>query len=86
MPVPSPPRIPEALDDVQALASALVAFQQWATQLYNSVRPAVLRMERIAEIEPYTDAISNPPTQAEVEALQERVNLIIAASRTQVSA
>ena len=85
MPVPSPPRIPQSLDDVAAVAQALIAYQQWSVQLYNAIRPAVLQMERIAQVPLYEDPITNPPTQAQVTAIQARVNLIITAARTAVS-
>lgn len=85
MPVPAPPRIPEALDTIDNLARALLAYQQWSTQLYNGVRPAVLRMERIAAVAPYPDPISDPPTKAQVEAVQARVNLIIEAANAEIS-
>lgn len=85
MAVPQPPRIVESLDTIPALANALVAYQQWATQLYNSVRPSVLQMERIALLAKYEATISNPPTKAEVESIQALVNAIIDAARTRIS-
>jgi len=90
MAVPNPPRI-EILQDVATIANALKALQHYLTQVYNAVRPAVLRTEEIGEVADVSEttfaaispapgltlSVSNPPTQAEVIAIGNAVNAVV---------
>jgi hypothetical protein len=85
MSVPQPPRITQPLTTIDALAQTISSFQQWATQLWNGVRPSVLQMEKIAEIPLIQTTIGNPPTQAQVNEIKDTLNAVITAARTKVS-
>lgn len=116
MPVPTPPRI-NTVEDLPSIVAAIKIFQQYLTQIWNAVRPAAVRSDAIAAIDELVEAeladvafqlqaISNPPTQAEVAAIQatlniaivrlndlrdelaltqQKLNEVLAASRTQIS-
>jgi hypothetical protein len=90
MAVPTPPRIGD-VSDIETMQSAIRTLQVYLNQVYNGVRPAVLRTERMAEVDevatpsfaeilpPVQNAttVSNPPTQAEVNAIKASLNAAI---------
>jgi len=76
--IPRTPRVTGNLkDDVSVL-------QQWLNQLkitFESVK-SLPRTEALASVEPLTLTISNPPTQAEVTLVLNKLNQVINAART----
>lgn len=88
MPLPSPPRIPGNLGSIPDLAAAMRALVDYQSSLYTSSRLEIRTVEKYAELEKIpvttlitvaklTQAISNPPTQAEVLAIQNKLNEVI---------
>lgn len=63
---------------------AVVEFMDWASRYHQTLEPLVKdlmqRMAEIAALAQLTQTISDPPTKAEVETVQAKVNAIIAAA------
>lgn len=63
---------------------ALVELMDWAQRYHQTLEPQIKdlkqRMAEIAALAQLTQTISNPPTQAQVEAVQAKVNAVIAAA------
>ena len=57
---------------------------RWILRYHLTLDPMVRQAKQlkadIADLGPLTQTISNPPTQAEVEALQAKINAVIAAA------
>lgn len=85
MALPQPGRIPDELTSIEALAIAVRSQQQYMTQLYNATRQTVVAMEAIAQIAPLLNAVSASPTQAEVDAIRQKVNEIIVTANTPIN-
>ena len=71
-----PPQMTEQLkEDVRSIFL-------WAHDLYKALvieQRLAVRLKRAADVALLTQAISNPPTKAECEALQEKINELITA-------
>lgn len=82
MVAPTSPKPPDRLpSDPQ---KAIDALHEWAWALfkdYRDVQQVTRRLEAIAELTPLSLTISNPPTQAQVQAIADRVDAIVAAAR-----
>lgn len=77
--LPSPPRLSSASG-----AENVAAILNWAFQLYQILeaeQQVLSRLNAIAAVDTLTQSISNPPTQAQVTALQTKVNELIAAAQ-----
>lgn len=77
--VPKPPdRLPadpqEAIDD-------LLAYQWEFFKNFQNVLQVAARLEALANLTPLNLTISNPPTQAEVQAIATRLDAIVAAAK-----
>lgn len=74
---PTPPRLTgNTQNDLQAVVS-------WGYDLYRTLvveQRLGERLNAIASLEPLALTISDPPTQAEVQAVHDKVNAIIAAA------
>lgn len=80
---PTPPR---ATGNIQADIQAIIS---WGYDLYRALvveQRLADRLNAIAAIATSTTVISNPPTKANVEELQTKINAIIAAVQAPVSA
>lgn len=77
--LPKPPdRLPDKADDaVDELLSYLWLF----FKNHTNVQQLPQRIEAIASLQPLGLTISNPPTQAQVQAISDKVDAIIAAAR-----
>lgn len=76
MTTPTPPRLTgDPSTDIASL-------QTWAYALYQDLvveQRVVQKLDAIAALGTLTQTISNPPTQAEVQAVQDKLNAIIEA-------
>lgn len=78
-PTPTKPPKVEGAGPIRAIMDYLWAKFKDDTQVYRLPQ----RMEDIASLAPLPTTVSNPPTQAEVQAVVNKVNAIIsAATRT----
>lgn len=79
MTTPTPPRLTgDPSTDIASL-------QTWAYAMYQDLvveNRVVQRLDAIRTLPLLTQTISNPPTKAEVEAIQAKINDIIEASNT----
>lgn len=80
--IPPPPRVTgnPQLDSV--------ALTNWAYDLYKAVvveQQLPARLNAIADLAQITTTISNPPTQAEVTEIKNKINAIINAAAPQTS-
>lgn len=86
--VPTPPQIKRPIIgsdgrlDASAVVEAIRTLQNYQQQAYNATRQSVIAVSAIAQLDALTQGISDPPTQAEVAAIQAKVNEIIVAANT----
>lgn len=94
MPLETPPRVQiterstggdDTQRDLNQLKAFSVATSQYMTTLYNRCRGPVLAREAVLPLAALDQTISASPTQAEVEAIQEKVNEILEALQTPIN-
>lgn len=79
---PTLPKPPDRLpDDAGDATDELLAYLWLFFKNYQNVQQLPQRLEAIAVLEPLALTISNPPTQAQVQAISDKVDAIIAAAR-----
>ena len=77
-PIPKPPN--ELLPGLQGLGQLYGYIQKLYSSLVSTYR-ITTRLNALAVLTPLTQTISDPPTKAEVEALQAKINAIITAAQ-----
>lgn len=72
--IPPPPRLQGPAEE------QISQLNNYSQQLYGALVEVARAVAAVGQIAPYTDGASNPPTQAEVVAIAQKSNEIIAAA------
>ena len=71
--------------DIEQLKAFAVATSQYTSTLYTKARGTVLSRDAVLLLTALTQTISASPTQTEVQAIQAKVNEILAALQTAIN-